>query len=326
VLISIRNVCNFIILSTPSNLEKKEILKINQTHPFTHYMICTLNRLRIKPDSIKENNNITNFTILEQINEYEWKEHNFTFLAMFNDEKVTLKSDGKIVSLTLESGKKEIFENLFTFLGMISYNNPEIHKYIEQFLYLDVQYIGQTEMRHGQYLRFKGHEKINKVSNEIIENKPNKEVIIKLMSFQKPFTSAMTHPDILSDDSRRDWLPDGGLIENMPNSDWKTLIEGTLIKYFNPKYNVHYKDNFPSERHSSYGYFFDKNIRSVSVETHEEYMAHKTGNDNVPYTRIRLIEYLLKNDEDGAFLHDNNKQDMDELINIYNKTQSVTPL
>jgi hypothetical protein len=28
-LISIRNVCNFIILSTPNNLEKKEILEVD---------------------------------------------------------------------------------------------------------------------------------------------------------------------------------------------------------------------------------------------------------------------------------------------------------
>lgn len=291
----------------------------NKIHPFTHYMICTLNRLRIKPNSITENNGFTSFIIMEQINEYDWKEHKFSFLAMFNNEKATLQSNGKEIYLILESGRKEVFENLFTFLSMISYNNYEIHKHIEYLLNLNVLYIGQTEMKQGQYLRFKGHEKINKVSNEIIENKPEKEIIIKLMSFQKPFTTAMILPNIFSDDYRMDWLPGGGLLENMPYDDWKTLVEGTLIKYFKPKYNVHFKDNFPSERHTSYSYFYDKNIRSVSVEIHEEYMAHKTGNKNVPYTRIKLIEYSLSNDEDGTFLHNNEEQDLDNFINMYNK-------
>ena len=320
-LISIQNVCNFVVLANPSKLTRKEILEANQTTPFTHYMICILNRLRIKPNSITHDDEFTNFIIMEQVDEYNWKKHKFSFLAKFGNEKAVLESDGKEVSLTLESGRKEIFENIFTFLSMISYGNEEIHQYIEHLLNLNVQYIGQTEISNGQYLRFKGHEKINIVSNEIIENQPEKEIIMKLMSFQKPFTSAMLIPEIESDDSRRDWLPDGGLLENMPFDDWKTLVEGTLIKYYDPKYNKHFTKNFPSDKHTSYSYFYENNIRSVSVETHEEYMAHKTGNDNVPYTRMKLIEYSLKNEEQGIFLHDNNNHTLDKFNKFLNVKQ-----
>lgn len=314
-LVSIRTVCNFVISVPPSRLKSKEILEINKIYPFSHYMICTLNRLRIKPNSITINGILTDFIILEQINEYDWKEHKFSFLGIINNEKITIESTGKEVNLINENGQVEYFENIFLFLIKISYNNSEIHDYIENFLLLNIEYIGQTEISKG-YLRFKTHEKKNDITDEIIENYPHKEVIVKLMSFQEPFTSAISDLNMENDNFRMDWLPNGSLLKNIPIDHLKTLIEGTLIKYFMPEHNVHYKKNFPSITHTGYKYFFEKDIRSVSVELHEENMAYKSGNNNVPYTRTRLIEYLLCNDDNNIFLHNNKEQNGDELIKI----------
>lgn len=313
--VSIRTVCNFVISVPPSRLKSKEILEINKTYPFSHYMICTLNRLRIKPNSIITNGMLTNFIILEQINEYEWKEHAFSFLGIINNKKITIQSTGKEVNLIHENGQVEYFENIFLFLIKISYKNNEIHTFIEKFLLLNIEYIGQTEISKG-YLRFKTHEKKNDITDEIIESYPHKEVIVKLMSFPKPFTSAISDLNAKNDNFRMDWLPGGSLLEKIPIDNLKTLIEGTLIKYFMPKHNIHYKNNFPSITHTGYKYFYEKDIRSVSVELHEENMAYKSGNENVPYTRTRLIEYSLCNDNNEIYLHNNEEQNGDELINI----------
>lgn len=220
--------------------------------------------------------------------------------------------EGKSIIINDSLGGSIYCESVFIFLDTFgSYFGW--HERIEPLLLLDVQYIGKTEITE-KYLRFKGHEKILKVSSEIIENRPNKEVLVKLLSFQPPYINGMTIPEIQSDDSRTDWYIGGGLIEKMPFDDWKSVVEGTLIKYFQPKYNIQYKDNYPSESHTSYKYFYDKNVRSIIVELHEEYMAHKTGNDKVPYTRTRLIQYALKFDDSGIHIMDNDNQNTDNFL------------
>lgn len=310
-LVSIGNVCNFVCLATPTNLEKEEIRELNDRHPFTHYMVCQIDRLRIKNESIKHGDEVIEFTICQQRDEFNWHEHAFHMSRKSEGAILTLSVDGKSVVLESSDGGKHCFETVFLFLDMVG-SAYGWHKAVENLLMLDVQYIGKTEIKEG-YLRFKGHEKINKVANEIIENRPNKEIVVKLLCFQKPFTNAMIVPEIDSDDERDDWYPGGGLIENLPINDWKSSVEGALIKYFQPGYNVHYKDNYPSERHTSYTYLYENNIRSIFVELHEEYMAHTTGNENVPYTRIRMIQYPLSKDDSGVYLLDNANQE----INIF---------
>lgn len=33
-----------------------------------------------------------------------------------------------------------------------------------------------------------------------------------------------------------------------------------------------------------------------------------------PYTKIKMIEFALSSDDKGTFLHDNSKQDLDDII------------
>lgn len=314
-LISIGNVCNFSCLATPSNLKNPDIIEINKQHPFTHYIICQINRLRIRKESIKHSENYIEFTISQQINDFDWEEYRFKMLRKNGDSSLTMSVEGNKITVSNSHGGSNSFDNTFLFLDAIG-SSYGWHEALEKLLLLDVQYIGKTEIKEN-YLRFKNHEKIVDVSNEIIEHRTNKEIIVKLLSFQPPFTNAMVIPGVESDDSRKDWHVGGGLIENMPIDDWKSIIEGALIKYFQPQYNINLKDNYPSKYHSSYKYFYDQNIRSIIVELHEEYMAHKTGNTQVPYTRIRMIQYPLNSDDCGTYLMDNDNQMMDFLHSKY---------
>lgn len=303
--ISIGHVCNFVLLATPNNLLEQEIIDMNESRPFTHYLVCETNRLRIKPESIKHRESEIAFTVFMQINDFDWEAYDITMPRVRDGITLFLKVEGNYVQLNKSNGDSHQFANTFLFLERVAKftDNSEM---LSSILKLDVQYIGKTEISK-KYLRFKGHEKISKVANEIIDNKPHKEIIVKLLSFQKPFTQMLVAPELPFDDSRDDWMPGGGLIENMPRQHWISGVEGALIKYFQPLYNVHYKDNYPSERHSSYGYFYDNNVRSIFVELHEEYMSYTTGNSHVPYTKIRLIQYALRADDSGVYIHDNSQ-------------------
>ncbi len=315
-LVSINTILDFICLAEPNNLSRKEIVEANKFKPFTHYQVCEFNRLRIRPESVVNTNQYIRFIVSKQLNEFDWEEQEMFMQSSHHGITTSMEVRGKSVILHNSRGGELWYDTVFIFLEMIG-SEMGWHKHLENLLKIKVMYIGQTEISDGSYLRFDGHEKINKVTNDIISNRPEKEVIVKLMSFQPPFIRTMVISDIESDDSRKDWMPGGGLLENIPRDHWKTIIEGTLIKYFYPEFNVHYRDNFPSEKHTKYTYFYKKNVRSICVELHEEYRAYITESEKVAPKRIRLIEYALKSDDSGAMLVDNENQMPDSFYEMF---------
>ena len=318
-LITIGNVCNYVALGTLYQLKSKDgmlkLLEANEINRFTHYIVCDQNRLRIKSNSIYNGDGYIDFIVCEQIDEYNWKEH-WHRLPYENNFKMEMSVDGPRVILVNHLGQSISFENVFTFIQNMAFQIGMVDN-LDDLLRLHVKYIGQTEL-DPHYIRFKNHEKISLVSDEILEKKPWKEVFVKLLSFQKPLCMAYECPDVESV-WRCDWIPGGGLLENMPNDDWKTIVEGCMIKYFEPEYNVQFKHNFPSDRHTSYKYFYDNRVRSVYVELREENMAYVTGNDNTPYTRCKLIHYSLDKDKDGVLLfsNDQNGIELDNMIRMF---------
>lgn len=314
-LLSLCNVCNFITLITPRNIEREagreKILQTNSIRPLTHYMICESDRLRIKDGSFVKKDGKIAFVLLQQTSEFDWETHEVEIPSKINGHDVDISLDGPIINLTNQHGAIEWFDNTFLFLEILA-SIIGASESLSELLRLTVKYVGQTEIS-GNYLRFDGHEKLNSISNDIIAVRPHREVWVKMLSFQRPFFTMMSIPGIDSP-YREDWLPGGGLLEDIPHEEWKTIVEGTLIKYFQPELNKHYKHNFPSERHTSYKYFYERDFRSVVVELHEEYRTYTTGNESVPYTKIKMIEFALSSDDNGPFLHNNEKQDLDDII------------
>lgn len=312
-LLSLRTVCDFITLTTPGNIQtdagRSELRTINESKPLTHYMICESNRLRVKPDSIESKNGRISFVLLEQVNEFEWLDHWVQIPAVLDGCSFSMQADGPTVSLVSEGGQVEQFHNAFLLLQYLAhYLGPA--RELNELLKLTIKYIGQTEIT-DKYVRFDGHEKINSVSNDIIHLRPHGEIWVKLLSFQSPFLTMLSVPEVDSP-YRTDWLPGGGLLEGLTRKAWKTVVEGTLIKYFAPEFNVHYKENFPSDTHTTYQYLYEKSVRSIAVELHEEYMAYVTGSDTRPYTKIKMIEYALSKDDKGLYLNNNDVQDLDD--------------
>ncbi|MBP3946751.1 hypothetical protein [Psychrobacter sp. K31L] len=266
-LVSFYTVLDFVCLAEPNQLRQKEIIEINKSKPFTHYQVCEFNRLRIRTESVINKHEYIKFVVSKQLNEFDWEENEMIMQAFDQGITASMEIRGKSVVIHYSDGFEIGFETVFMFLEKTG-SDMGWHEHIGHLLNLKVMYIGQTEITDGTYLRFEGHEKINKVANDVISNRPEKEVIVKLMSFQSPSTRTIMLPEIDSNDSAIDLMPKGELSKNIPKDDWKTVIEGTLIKYFSPEFNVHYRDNFPSEKHTKYNYFYDNNIRSVCVELH----------------------------------------------------------
>lgn len=316
-LLTIRNLSNHCALITPDDLKTKDnlekILRYNKEHPFTHYMVCETNRLRIRSQDIIHKKDHILFTVMEQRDEFNWDKHKFGMPLFDGANKITMSIEGSIVVLTNQNNHREWFSSVFLFLEFMC-RASQVTEELNHLLKLDIQYIGQTEL-DKKYIRFKGHEKIVRATSEIIAKKPNKESWLYLLSFNKPFFSVLSIPEQPSKE-RYDWLPGGGLLEEIPRKQWKTLVEATLIHYFKPELNVHFKDNFPSDRHDSYKYFYEKEIRSVYVELRGEFMPYVIGSEHTPYTHSRMIEYVLGKDDSGVLIHDNKHQNIDHLLKV----------
>ena len=307
---------NYRLVIKPSDIKKKDnilsILEINQQKEFTHYMICEMNRLRIKQESIFYRENNIYFSVFEQRNEFDWYEHTFGIPAEHKTGLLKMSVEDNKIKLYNDFGELS-FYSVIQFLEhlnqVLAFNDD-----LKRILSLNVRYIGQTEL-NLKYIRFDGHEKILEVTSEIIDNKPNKEAWIILFNFNIPICNSFIGSGI-EGNFRNDWLPDGTLINDLPKKDWKNIVEGALINYYQPKLNRHFKDNFPSNTHISYKYFYNKDIRSIIVELKGEYSSYFLGNEEVKYTQSTLIQYSLKSIDNNVFLLDNNEQNIDTLIKV----------
>lgn len=314
-LLTIGTICDYILLSTPRNLERREgrerLIEENKGHPFSHYMICESDRLRIDPESIVHDHEKISFTLKQQISEFKWQDHQIEMPAVLSGTAIHMSVEGPNISITAPGHDALTFDSTFLFLEMLA-SGIGASDSIAEVLKLTVMYVGQTEITDS-YIRFDGHEKLNSVYGDVVAVRPHREVWVKLLSFQNPFTTMLSVPEIESS-FRKDWLPGGGLLENLPADQMTNAIEGVLIKYFQPELNVQLKKNFPSDRHTSYKYFYENNIRSIFVELHEEFRSYVTGNKTTPYTRVTMIEFALSSDDKGPYLHDNSRQYVDAML------------
>jgi len=308
---------NYRALLTPNDLDNpsivETILEANKENNFSHYMICAINRFRIRNESIINGEKNISFTIIEQVDEFNWEEITMSIPSLMSHQRIYMSVDGTTIRLQAENGHEELFMSVIVFLDFLN-KHLEFNTKLGELSNLNIKYIGQTELSK-KYIRFKDHKKISKILRDYNINSPHQEIKILLLSFQPPLIQALLHPDIDSQ-IRNDWMPNGDLFKELPKKDWKTIVEATMIHHYKPKLNVHYKDNFPSDKHIGYAYFYDKRIRSIFVELHGEYSAHKIGNENIKYTYSTIIEYALEKINDDIFIYDNNNQDLDKFMKL----------
>ena len=110
----------------------------------------------------------------------------------------------------------------------------------------DVQYIGQSIGNDGtrNFLdRVKNHEKLQQI---YVDNE-NNESKIGILAFKVSKDQTLISIIPPSGAASSNILEDGfNLMENLTIEEIVTLFEASFIKYFRPKYNKYFKDNFPS--------------------------------------------------------------------------------
>lgn len=249
------------------------------------------------------------FIFMKLISTTEWQEYPFTIKNSFYDSPVRMHLEGHNIILTsIINENREVFLNVYTFIEFLN-SSSDLEEYFKNILKckLTIRYIGQTKLT-DEYFRFKNHEKISEISNYNLEYKPQMQVLVIFYNF-KIQQSMITDLDFFKKDEK---------IKSIPNDIKKNIVEATLIKYFNPSLNEKFTNSFPSNKHVSYDYFYKNGLANIAIEFRNEYRTYILGNENIPYSKSKMIYFeLIKNDSEyNLFNNLQHTHDLDSFVKL----------
>ncbi|MFB3386577.1 hypothetical protein [Flavobacterium sp. LAR06] len=180
------------------------------------------------------------------------------------------------------------------------------------FLNAELLYIGQSYGKRGERNagdRLNQHSTLQKIYSEISQKNPDKEVWLNLLSFKRTMHTSFDGLSGTSIRQKNEIENVSSVMRKFSNNELneKEIInftEAALIKYFKPKYNVLYKDIFPSLDHKSYKEAIELDINSVAFEMNTDCINLKLFTETVKPNFSNMVSYTLKSVENRKNLFD----------------------
>jgi hypothetical protein len=179
----------------------------------------------------------------------------------------------------------------------------DIHKYVRPFQF-DVKYIGQAYGSNGKrnaIERLKKHETLQKIA--LLPRKKGCKLEIILLEIADNMITSLINPraknmnaDIF--DNRMDMGLDK--LFNTTEAERVSLYEAALIRYFQPYYNVHFKNSFPSTNMKLLKDCYDKDFLAIVAEICIDEFPFSLCSDIIQYKidNYYIANYDLQNDKD----------------------------
>jgi hypothetical protein len=182
---------------------------------------------------------------------------------------------------------------------------PQFQKYLA----CEVLYVGQAFGENGSRTapdRLESHSTLQEIYSDACSRAPDKEIWFCLWNFD-PWL-------LVSFDGRQQEYGtstevDSEHIDTVLNTDITeeqriNFTEAALIRYFQPEYNVIYKDSFPSPKHTDYSECYNLDVNSVAVELNTEESKVILWSEAVSPRWIHFIQYALHNKEERKAMFD----------------------
>lgn len=231
------------------------------------YIIAKRPRLRFVPNSITWADGITSGK-LACIEGGALKEINFTMegepalnivYAPYPHRTIDLTKDNEVI-YTLPA---HLMPNMF-----MSTDMPEVHD-------LEVVYIGMAygDGNRSAKDRLKNHSTLQQVLADMSADEPDSEALIIMVQYAPPLAmiSFDGRDKSLDPNVDRDPVRDIRTAEKIINRKMETsLAEAGLIRYFQPRYNEKYKNNFPSVAHAITQELYTIDFLAFAVELNTE--------------------------------------------------------
>jgi hypothetical protein len=177
-----------------------------------------------------------------------------------------------------------------------------------QFLDFEILYIGQAmdDSEKPTFNRLYKHETLQEIYSK---SSPDKEIFLflfPLLSIDgviETKNSVEVQPAFEKEDEERfRKFMDSKLI--LSRKQQVAVAEAALIRYFEPEYNKHHKDSFPTKRNSSYDELYKMDINTISIQVDttpdEIYLFTKKAKS----TTLHSESFFLPTEDDRRKLFD----------------------
>lgn len=164
-----------------------------------------------------------------------------------------------------------------------------------------IMYIGQAYGRDGSRSiveRLRSHKTLQKIALTSHAEGFKYEIVgLELQPGNRTVTVMNPHASNLSNTGDR--IASG--LEKLFGTDEKeriTIYEAALIRYFQPKFNIEFKNSFPSTRMKVLSDCYEKDFSSVIAEICIEEMPYHLTTDKIPGKQTHTAIFDLHKDED----------------------------
>jgi hypothetical protein len=295
-----------IFICQQDDLEHSSLKRaFDDENPCHIYLITLRPRVIIVPEKC-EFNKFNLKLVFKVQNKFEYEEKELFLKSNEDTTGFKLVSEFPYTKFYFYKNNEQILyakSSLYYFRHQIEYNEQ---------MNSELLYIGQSFGKNGNRQspdRLKSHSTLQNIYSQAIQNNPDKEIWINLLSFKsKLFTSFNGKDKTLKHESNEVEKVSNIMHKFLNNKlDEKQIInftEASLIKYFKPKYNIIYKDKFPNPLHTTYKECYDLDINSVAFELDTESIGTKLFTDNIPPDFSNLGSFTIESRDKRKSLFD----------------------
>ena len=194
---------------------------------------------------------------------------------------------------------------------------------------LEVLYVGQAfgDGNRSAFDRLRSHSTLQKILADVQANYPDDEVYVLTFEYVRYQILTMMNGMIEAQKSNdEDSARFYSIIEN-PLSDYQQicLVEAALIRYFGPKYNVIYRDSFPSRSHKILAecYCLDFSALIVEIDTEELYFSLYSDHAVSSQHHISQIDLVADEERQSFFCFSDGKGKDFEMPNVIKGARDV---
>ncbi|NWJ53052.1 MAG: hypothetical protein HXX14_19540 [Bacteroidetes bacterium] len=278
----------------------------NADNPCHIYLICRRPRILIDPDHFFVNKEKIVFAFKVQRQ------------SSFENLKIEFPNEFMTTNFKLNSCYPfnffELLKDDEIFLqGKTAFLFQKYSQKFTEYLDFEVLYIGQSYGVEGARTapeRLQSHSTLQGIYSEAILKNPDCEIWMILTSFEQILITSMDGTKKVNDEEKemnsdhlhkvtKAFLNDGLKEQQVIN-----FTEAALIRYFQPPYNIEYKDTFPNPAHTSYSECYDLDINSICIELNTENINCRLFTETIKTNWNHMHDFFLHSHEDRKSMFD----------------------
>lgn len=292
---------NAVLLTQQQNLnvtETTEFINRFGDTPCNIYMVCRRPRICIDPDSFSKTDHTISLDFLVQRQaEYlrfpSSSPHEYGSLALHCESTYPFT----YFRLCQANGSKVFGGSAAVMAGHIGPEN------IQSFLDLEVLYVGQSFGKYGTRQaqdRLLDHSTLQTIYSEAITAYPDQEVWLMLWSLSWQMITSIDGRWNQYEASNEEDEAHASKVASQEFTAQQMInfTEAAMIRYFQPRFNVKYKNKFPSPAHATYPECYDMDLNSLVVEMNTEDMMARLYTESVKSEWHHIAHYNFHSKEE----------------------------